>query len=117
MKSPVAATVWRGGHWFVSQCLDTDLAGQGETHFEPLSQHTYEVIFIVRKYYRPIFILFSSGYQKPYTFLPGYLSISGQVETLFLLASKRCGPKAHISGYRRSKLHSRTVVSTEAFGW
>jgi predicted RNase H-like HicB family nuclease len=49
MKRPFAATVWREGNWYVSQCLELDLASQGETeevalanlkeaielHFEP----------------------------------------------------------------------------------
>lgn len=41
MKRPFAATVWREGKWYVSQCLELDLASQGETreaielHFEP----------------------------------------------------------------------------------
>jgi predicted RNase H-like HicB family nuclease len=49
MERPFAATVWREGTWYVSQCLDLDLASQGETgeeafanlrealelHFEP----------------------------------------------------------------------------------
>jgi predicted RNase H-like HicB family nuclease len=49
MKRPFAATVWREGNWYVSQCLELDLASQGESeeaalanlkeaielHFEP----------------------------------------------------------------------------------
>ncbi len=49
MKRPFAATVWREGKWFVAQCLEVDVASQGETekaavanlrealelHFEP----------------------------------------------------------------------------------
>jgi predicted RNase H-like HicB family nuclease len=49
MKRPFAATVWREGRWYVSQCLELDVASQGETeevalanlkeaielHFEP----------------------------------------------------------------------------------
>jgi predicted RNase H-like HicB family nuclease len=49
MKRPFAATVWREGKWYVSQCLEVDVASQGETeegalanlkealelHFEP----------------------------------------------------------------------------------
>jgi predicted RNase H-like HicB family nuclease len=49
MKRPFAAAVWREGKWYVSQCLEVDVASQGETeegalanlkealelHFEP----------------------------------------------------------------------------------
>jgi predicted RNase H-like HicB family nuclease len=31
MKRPFAATVWKEGDWFVSQCLEVDVASQGET--------------------------------------------------------------------------------------
>jgi predicted RNase H-like HicB family nuclease len=37
MKRPSAATVWREGTWFVSQCLEVDVASQGETEAEALS--------------------------------------------------------------------------------
>ena len=36
MKRPFAATVWREGNWFVSQCLETDVASQGATEEEAL---------------------------------------------------------------------------------
>ncbi len=31
MKRPFAATVWREGSWYISQCLEVDIASQGET--------------------------------------------------------------------------------------
>jgi predicted RNase H-like HicB family nuclease len=34
MKRPFAATVWREGKWYVSQCLEVDVASQGETEEE-----------------------------------------------------------------------------------
>ncbi|HKM91035.1 MAG TPA: type II toxin-antitoxin system HicB family antitoxin [Candidatus Acidoferrales bacterium] len=37
MKRPFAATVWREGHWYVSQCLEADIASQGETEEEALA--------------------------------------------------------------------------------
>lgn len=37
MKRPFAATVWREGNWYVSQCLDIDIASQGETEEEALA--------------------------------------------------------------------------------
>jgi len=37
MKRPFAATVWREGEWFVSQCLELDIASQGETEEEALN--------------------------------------------------------------------------------
>jgi predicted RNase H-like HicB family nuclease len=37
MKRPFAATVWREGQWFVSQCLEVDVASQGETEQEALA--------------------------------------------------------------------------------
>jgi predicted RNase H-like HicB family nuclease len=36
MKRPFAATVWREGDWFVSQCLEIVVASQGETEEEAL---------------------------------------------------------------------------------
>jgi predicted RNase H-like HicB family nuclease len=37
MKRPFSATVWREGDWFVSQCLDLDIASQGSTEEEALA--------------------------------------------------------------------------------
>jgi predicted RNase H-like HicB family nuclease len=37
MVRPFAATVWREGKWYVSQCLDIDVASQGETEEEALA--------------------------------------------------------------------------------
>ena len=37
MKRPFSATVWREGNWFVSQCLDVDVASQGATEEEALA--------------------------------------------------------------------------------
>jgi predicted RNase H-like HicB family nuclease len=37
MKRPFAATVWCEGNWYVSQCLDVDVASQGETEEEALN--------------------------------------------------------------------------------
>jgi predicted RNase H-like HicB family nuclease len=37
MKRSFAATVWREGDWFVSQCLEVDVASQGETEAEALA--------------------------------------------------------------------------------
>jgi len=37
MKCPFAASVWREGDWFVSQCLEVDVASQGETEEEALT--------------------------------------------------------------------------------
>src|SRR5664279_4438194 len=34
MKRPFAATVWREGKWYVSQCLELDVATRGETEEE-----------------------------------------------------------------------------------
>ena len=36
MKRPFAATVWREGDWYVSQCLEIDVASQGATEEEAL---------------------------------------------------------------------------------
>jgi predicted RNase H-like HicB family nuclease len=35
-KHPFSATVWRQGDWFVSQCLEVDVASQGQTEDEAL---------------------------------------------------------------------------------
>jgi predicted RNase H-like HicB family nuclease len=37
MKRPFAATVWREGDWYVSQCLELDIASQGESEDEALA--------------------------------------------------------------------------------
>jgi predicted RNase H-like HicB family nuclease len=37
MKRPFAATVWREGDWYVSQCLELDIATQGKTEEEALA--------------------------------------------------------------------------------
>jgi predicted RNase H-like HicB family nuclease len=37
MKRPFATTVWREGDWYVSQCLELDIASQGETEEEALT--------------------------------------------------------------------------------
>ena len=37
MKRPFAATTWREGEWFVAQCLEVDIASQGETETEALA--------------------------------------------------------------------------------
>jgi predicted RNase H-like HicB family nuclease len=34
MKRPLATTVWREGGWYVAQCLEVDVASQGETENE-----------------------------------------------------------------------------------
>jgi predicted RNase H-like HicB family nuclease len=36
MKRPFSATVWREGNWYVSQCLEIDIASQGQTEQEAL---------------------------------------------------------------------------------
>ncbi|MFN7542564.1 MAG: type II toxin-antitoxin system HicB family antitoxin [Acidobacteriota bacterium] len=37
MKRPFAASVWREGDWYVAQCLELDVASQGETEAEALA--------------------------------------------------------------------------------
>ncbi|MBN9658656.1 MAG: type II toxin-antitoxin system HicB family antitoxin [Acidobacteria bacterium] len=37
MNLPFHAAVWREGNWFVSQCLDIDVASQGESETEVLA--------------------------------------------------------------------------------
>jgi predicted RNase H-like HicB family nuclease len=37
MKRPFAATVWREGNGYVAQCLEVDVASQGVTEAEALS--------------------------------------------------------------------------------
>jgi predicted RNase H-like HicB family nuclease len=36
MKRSFAATVWKEGAWYVSQCLEVDVASQGATEAEAL---------------------------------------------------------------------------------
>ncbi len=37
MKRPFTATVWKDGNWYVSQCLELDIASQGETEEDALA--------------------------------------------------------------------------------
>ena len=37
MKRGFVAIVWREGKWFVSQCLEVDIASQGESKGEALA--------------------------------------------------------------------------------
>lgn len=37
MKRPFAASVWKEGDCYVSQCLEVDIASQGDTEEESLS--------------------------------------------------------------------------------
>jgi predicted RNase H-like HicB family nuclease/predicted RNA binding protein YcfA (HicA-like mRNA interferase family) len=37
MKRPFAASVWREGNWYVSQCPEVDVSSQGETEEEALA--------------------------------------------------------------------------------
>jgi len=37
MKRPFAAAVWREGKWYVAQCLEVEVASQGETEEEALA--------------------------------------------------------------------------------
>ncbi|HXR97570.1 MAG TPA: type II toxin-antitoxin system HicB family antitoxin [Terriglobales bacterium] len=37
MNRPFTATVWREGDWYVSQCLEVDVASQGESEEEALA--------------------------------------------------------------------------------
>jgi predicted RNase H-like HicB family nuclease len=37
MVRPFVATVWREGKWYVSQCLELDVASQGETEDEAVA--------------------------------------------------------------------------------
>ena len=37
MKRPFAAAVWREGNWYVAQCLEVDVASQGETESEAMA--------------------------------------------------------------------------------
>ena len=36
MKRQFSVSVWREGDWYVAQCLDVDVASQGETEAEAL---------------------------------------------------------------------------------
>ena len=37
MKRQFSATIWREGNWYVSQCLELDIASQGQTEEESLA--------------------------------------------------------------------------------
>lgn len=36
MKKDMSMVVWKEGEWFVAQCLDIDIASQGETEDEAI---------------------------------------------------------------------------------
>lgn len=37
MKRPFTASIWREGKWYVAQCLEIDIASQGESEEEALA--------------------------------------------------------------------------------
>ncbi|MEO7001902.1 MAG: type II toxin-antitoxin system HicB family antitoxin [Ktedonobacterales bacterium] len=37
MKRQFTASVWRAGDWYIAQCLEVDVASQGETEDEALA--------------------------------------------------------------------------------
>ncbi|MBN3899405.1 MULTISPECIES: type II toxin-antitoxin system HicB family antitoxin [unclassified Nostoc] len=37
MKRTFTASVWQEGNWFVAQCLEIDIASQGQTETETLA--------------------------------------------------------------------------------
>ena len=49
MKRPFAATVWCEGKWYVSQCLEVDVASQGETEEEALGSQKGSHVKFVRR--------------------------------------------------------------------
>ncbi len=55
MTRSFAATVWREGKWYVSQCLEIDAASQGETEEEALEnlKEALELHFEAPKATRP----------------------------------------------------------------
>ena len=48
MKHTFTATVWREDKWFIAQCLEVDIASQGETEKEALAslQEALELHFV-----------------------------------------------------------------------
>ncbi|MDZ8110171.1 MAG: type II toxin-antitoxin system HicB family antitoxin [Nostoc sp. DedQUE12a] len=40
MKRTFTASVWQEGKWFVAQCLEVDIASQGESEAEALANLT-----------------------------------------------------------------------------
>jgi predicted RNase H-like HicB family nuclease len=55
MKRPFAATGWREGDWYVSQCLEVDVASQGESEDEALDnlKEALELYFEAPRASRP----------------------------------------------------------------
>jgi predicted RNase H-like HicB family nuclease len=37
MRQHFTASIWRAGDWYVARCLEVDIASQGETEDEALS--------------------------------------------------------------------------------
>jgi predicted RNase H-like HicB family nuclease len=63
MKRPLAATVWREGNWFVSQCVEIDVASQGATEDEALEnlQEALELHFEPPQPTRPPKVVYDRG--------------------------------------------------------
>jgi len=55
MKRVFAATVWRERDWYVSQCLEVDIASQGATEEEAFAnlREAFELHFEVPQATRP----------------------------------------------------------------
>jgi len=49
MKRPFAASVWREGDWYVAQCLELDVASQGETEAEALANLKEALVLLCYK--------------------------------------------------------------------
>lgn len=37
MKQQLTASIWREGEWYIAQCLEVDVASQGQTEDEALA--------------------------------------------------------------------------------
>jgi predicted RNase H-like HicB family nuclease len=55
MNHPFAATVWREGKWYVSQCLEVDVASRGDSEEEALAnlEEALELHFATPQATRP----------------------------------------------------------------
>jgi hypothetical protein len=54
MKRPFAASVRQEGDWYVAQCLEIDVASQGETEDEASSESFVDTVIVPRKREIPV---------------------------------------------------------------
>jgi predicted RNase H-like HicB family nuclease len=62
MKRTFTASVWQESNWFIAQCLEIDIASQGETETEALAnlEEALSLFFVERELFTQL--VYSLGY-------------------------------------------------------